>query len=195
MGTDRSSKLNGRFGFVIIPDLETRRRAIRLTDGLGNEPIYKVKAPIIVLFSCPVLNAPASLVAIALKCIRRYEGYQFRMQRVEAYGEKSLVWNAVPDDVLRDMQHLCLPFGRYRDRDSPSRTEEEKLTLSIGEETCERETGYPFMDQFRIELAYSPKGFSADRYGKAKQQSEAIGISFVEMGPFGSAKETVSLEP
>jgi len=179
------SLIEGHYGVVILPDAATWRRARALARDTVGAADHATNSPVIPLFYAHFTGLRSSIVANILGRLRKYGGHALEMQIVEPHGARALVWKAVCDDVLRSMQCVCLTLGRYVDRDLPFRGEKDSLVIAPEELDAFRQSGYPFVSRFFIELAYRRQGWEKERR-RARQKVTIRDIVFAEIGCYGS---------
>lgn len=176
-------RFDGRYGFFILPDLVTARKAQELACDILNHPDRIMTIPAIPLFFLPVVRLGENVVEYTIRRITCYVGHDFRLQNMTTHGLRAVFWNAVSDDNLRLMQTACMEaLVRYHDKTWEPLSRKDSLELTNEERKNAATYGYPFVQSFFFPLAYRYAGFGLENR-KAPHDATIRSVVFAEVGP------------
>lgn len=182
---------DGRYGFFILPDLATARRAQLLAMDTVSHPDRTIDMPAVPLFFAPITGMKQQVATGVLARVRTYIGYEFRMQGTKTLGSKAVVWDIVSDDDLRLIQTYCLDaLVRHRDHSAEPFQRQDELVLLDDEVRNVAKCGYPFPGRFFIPLAYRRAGFGRETR-EASHKATIRSIVFAEAGSLCSIRRLI----
>lgn len=186
---------SGCLGIVIELDNETKQRAIRLAksleDSRGCE--YRVSMLHITLYHGNFTNIPAGKIGALIYEIQFLLKKRIQLCYFSPYGGKFIFWD-IADDPVRALIHdahtiVIETLSPYLEPAKEAPAEKEQLQLSEAERENIRHYGHPLVGSLyrpHVTLIYNLKGVNGN--GQCDCTAKVMGVSFAEIGDYGSIK-------
>ena len=187
----------GSYGFVIVPDANTKTKTENLARELFPKAEYQATTPHVTLYQGRVAGLPPDEVRKILNKLKGYSGETLALDLIDIYGGKFAFWNNEKNTNLSLVHTTALEIAAYLDKNTIQRSVEEGLDMSPEELENVRKFGYPFVgESYRphITLAYDSQGLTLPTGGLSRPWEMKIeDVLFVKMGKYGSVAEVIEI--
>jgi len=188
------SSFSGQIGLVLLPDRDTRDRALQIARefSVGNSiKLGTIAEPHISLYHSKLSNVPGTVIDEYLKeCASRLP-LPLTFTTLSTFGEKFLFWNIEKDEQLLSLHESALQLSAYFVPEGEQQPDRENVILSEDEKACVAQYGHPRVGalwQPHITLGYFSESLPTD-IGSQPFSGAATGVAFVRIGEAGTISE------
>jgi 2'-5' RNA ligase len=193
----QKQEFNGHYGFVLLPDQETVKRAKELASRFAPEAEYKVEFPHITLYHASLRALPLTKVHELMQKLEPLQGEILGLQNINVYGGKFLFWSVDMTDALQDGHEIALDLAKYIDTEGDISALSEDLDLSEEEFQNAYFYGHPLVHKLydpHITLAYDSNGLSLSEEHEDEYFAAAVAeYAFVEIGERGRIEKIIDV--
>jgi hypothetical protein len=186
------SRIDGYFGFIIIPDQDTMVKACELAKELAPQAAMRVDRAFVPLHSTPINQGSVAFIDYALKGMQELlHGAELTFTMVETFGGRCLHWYGEINPTMKLVHLSSLVLNTWRDPEKPAVREEEKLKLSDTEKRNAEVLGNPLSGahyRHYIRLASDEAGLSSKSLTKS-HIGYVKDVKFALLGPWDRVEQ------
>lgn len=187
-----SKEFSGTLGFVIIPDSETQKILVELTQKHSQEGDTVPSPYHLSLYHGHFRNVPESIVADLIEQMSFLLGTTYSLDQIEPYGEKFLFWNLAKPyrQLQRAHETIVERLSPFVDQEKVGLALKEDLTMSKQETDNLKKYSYPLVKGLFIPhyaLLYRESGIGST--DSKQHQARITEVQFVEIGGYSKINQ------
>ncbi|MFH1631937.1 MAG: hypothetical protein ABIA47_02865 [bacterium] len=183
----------GQYGFVAIPDVDTRNDALEMGNAYDGGAEFTVKHPHITLFQAPVADIPRGFVLQTLNSLQFLVHHEVTHNEVGVFFDNWVLWLTDKDDEIMRAHSIARKMSDFLDQLAATTAANSAVGLTIRERDLVRKhgtflVGTDYMPH--ITLAHAGSDIEA-RHKFAELPGTIVQVAFVEFGEHGTIKRVI----